>query len=70
MTVAAQPEQDRLRLRRLPWPPAPASIVNRIAWVGSGAGRMPSVRAKVTAASNAAVCLTACASISPSSRGD
>ena len=37
------------------------------AWVGSGAGTMPSVRAKVIAAAKHSVCSMAIASISPSS---
>ena len=37
----------------------------RIAWEGSGAGTMPSVRANKTAASNAERCFTAVASMIP-----
>ena len=58
VAVAAEAEEDRPRLAGLL---GAQRLVDRqlMAWVGSGAGRMPSLRAKVTAASKAARCLTA-----------
>ena len=43
-----------------------SSMATRMAWLLSGAGRMPSTRANCSAASKTAVCSTARASISPS----
>ena len=43
-----------------------ASIATLIAWLLSGAGRIPSTRANCTAASNTEVCSTLLASIYPS----
>ena len=59
-------------MSKLPWPQSPkritrsspasraasaSSIAARIAWAGSGAGMMPSVRANWTAAANVSFCL-------------
>ena len=43
-----------------------SSMATRMAWLDSGAGRMPSTRANCSAASKTLVCSTARASISPS----
>ena len=43
-----------------------SSMAARIAWLLSGAGRMPSVRANSRAAAKTLVCSTETASISPS----
>ena len=54
VAVAAEVEDDRLRATLL----AAQGLVDhgRMAWAGSGAGRMPSVRANCTAASKILDC--------------
>ena len=54
MAVAAQRRQDHLLLARLLGRPASRTEAAK-AWVGSGAGTIPSVRAKVTPASKHSV---------------
>ena len=55
MAVAAQVEDDGLALAALLQASA-SRMATRIAWDGSGAGRMPSARVKLSAASKMAFC--------------
>jgi hypothetical protein len=53
--VAAEPEQDP-RASPACLAASASSITARIAWAGSGAGMIPSVRANCTAAANVSFC--------------
>jgi len=55
VAVAAQAEQDRALLPAS-FAASASSIAARIAWAGSGAGMIPSVRANWTAAANVSRC--------------
>ena len=67
VAVAAQVEQDDLAPRRPRVAASASSMATRMAWVGSGAGRMPSARANCTPASKLARWWTLRASMKPCS---